>query len=139
MPVGLTSYPACFSRDIAQNACAHIEECVKNLFSVKGLRIRPKATLGTMTSKYPNEFDSNTLSLINSVNRIIYGRTKHKFDVELPRLQLLSLTESLAVYLVCRILGLRLLQEAGTLTDIVDEINRGRSQRGVFIGQDWFI
>ena len=139
MPFGLTSCPACFSRDIAQNACAHVEKCVLNLFKVRSLRISPKAPLGAMTRKYPDEFDPNTLSLINSVNSLIYGKTMHEFEVELPRLQLLSLAESLAVYFVCRVLGLKLLQQAGTLTDIVNEINRGRSQEGVFIGMEWFI
>jgi hypothetical protein len=139
MPFGMTSCPACFSRDIAQNACAHVEKCVKNLFSVKGLKIHPKATLGGMIKKYPREFDKDTLDSMNSLNRLIYGKTKHEFEVELPRLQLLSLAESLAVYFVCRVLGLKLLQQAGTLTDIVKEINRGRSQEGVFIGMEWFI
>jgi len=98
-----------------------------------------KATLGAMLGKYPDEFDKDTLDLIKSVNGLVYGKTKHKFEVELPRLQLLSLAESLAIYFVCRVLGLRLLKQANTLTDIVNEINRGRSQKGVFIGMEWFV
>lgn len=139
MPFGLSSCPACFSRDIAENACAHVHECVKNLFTVRELKIHPRATLGRAISKYPEEFDSGAYGLIDSVNKIIYGKAKHKFDVQLPRLQLLSLAESLAVYFVCRKLGLILLQQAGTLDDVVAEIRRGTSQKGVFIGQDWFI
>jgi hypothetical protein len=139
MPFGMTSCPACFSRDIAENACAHVHECVKDLFAVKRLRIHPKATLGKAISMYPEEFDSDVYDLIDSVNRIVYGRAKHKFDVELPRLQLLSLAESLAIYFVCRKLGLTLLQWAGTLDDIVAEIKRGMTGEKVFIGMTWFI
>ena len=139
MPFGMTPCPACFSRDIAENACAHVHECVKNLFAVKGLKIHPKATLGTALYKYPSEFDSGTYALIDSVNQIVYGRAKHKFDVELPRLQLLSLAESLAVYFVCRRLGLTLLRQAGTLNDIVAEIRRGMNGQRVFIGMEWGI
>lgn len=138
MPFGLTSCPACFSRFVAEYACAHVHECVKNLFDIRKLTIRPKTTLGKAISKYPGEFDSGTYGLIHSVNNIVYGRAKHKFDVELPRLQLLSLAESLAVYFVCRKLGLTLLQQAGTLDDVVAEIRRGRSQK-IYIGHDWFV
>lgn len=137
MPFGLTSYPAGFSRDIAERACAHVEKCVLNLFESRGLGIESNATLGKMIYRYPNEFDGDTFGLIKSVNSLIYGKTKHKFDVELPRLQLLSLAESLAFYFVCRVLGLKLLQQAGTMTDILSEIKRGRTEKGVFIGMEW--
>lgn len=139
MPFGMTPCPACFSRDIAENACAHVHECVKNLFAVRELKIHPKATLGKALYKYPGEFDSGTYALIKSVNQLIYGRTKHKFDVELPRLQLLSLAESLAVYFACRKLGLALLHKAGTLADVVAEIRRGMNGEKTFIGMTWFI
>jgi len=139
MPFGMTSCPAGFSRDIAENACAHVHECVKNLLAVKGLRIHPKITLGKAIYNYRNELDPDTYELIDSVNKIVYGRAKHEFDVELPRLQLLSLAESLAVYLLCRRLGLALLRQAGTLNDIVAEIRRGMSGEKVFIGMTWFI
>jgi hypothetical protein len=139
MPFGMTPCPACFSRDIAENACAHVHECVKNLFGVKGLKIHPRATLGKAISSYPEEFDSDTYELIDSANKVVYGRAKHKFDVELPRLQLLSLAESLAVYFVCRKLGLALLQQAGTLADVVAEIRRGINGEKAFIGMTWFI
>jgi hypothetical protein len=138
-PFGLTSCPASFSRDIAENACAHVHECVKNLFGVRGLKIHPKATLGTALIKHPGAFDPGTYALIDSVNQTVYGKTKHKFDVELPRLQLLSLAESLAVYFVCRKLGLTLLGEAGTLPDVVNEIRRGMNGERVFIGMEWGI
>ena len=127
MPFGMTSCPACFSRDIAQNACAHVEKCLKNLFEVNGWKINPKATLGTMIheikKKYPVALNKDTLELIDSLNSLIYGKTKHEFEVELPRQQLLSLSESLAVYFVCRVLGLKLLQKAGTLTDVISEVD----------------
>jgi hypothetical protein len=139
LPFGLTSCPACFSRQIAEYACAHVHECVKNLFAVKGLKIHPKATLGTALSKYPAEFDAGIYEIIDSTNELVWGRAKHKFDVELPRLQLLSLAESLAVYFVCRKLGLTLLQQAGTLNDIVAEIKRGINGERVLIGHDWAI
>lgn len=139
MPFGLTYCPACWSRDIAENAGAHLEKCVLNLLRVNNLRVREKPTLGWMLHRYPNMFDSETSSLINEVNENVYGKTKHKFDVELPRIQLLSLVESLAVYFVCRQLGLKLLKEAGTLSDVIKEIIRSRTEGGVFIGMDWFI
>jgi len=138
-PFGMTSCPAASSRDIAENACAHVEKCIKNLFFVRNLKTPPKATLGKMANKYPGEFDNNTLDVINKTNEIAYGKTKHEFEVQLPRLQLLSLAESLAVYFVCSVVGLKLLQQAGTLSDIENEINRGRSQKGVFLGMEWAI
>ena len=139
MPFGLSYCPAGFSRDITQNACAHVEECVLNLLNARHLKIRPKSTLGVMLSRYPNEFTTDDYDLISTLNNLIYGKTKHKFDVELPRLQLLSLAESLAIYFVCRVIGLNLLQQAGTLDDIKSEINKGRTKRGFFLGQEWCI
>ncbi len=140
MPFGMSSCPAAFSRDIAQNACAFVEMCMKNLFSIRNLRIHPKATLGTMLYKYPNEFDSATFGLIEVLNRHVYGKTKHEFDVGLPKKQLLTLSESLAVYLVCRVIGLKLLQEAGTLEDIENQIILSQSHpEKVVIGQEWFV
>jgi hypothetical protein len=139
MPFGMTSNPANFSRDIAENACAHVHECIKILFSSRRLPIHPRATLGTAIKKYPGEFDSDTYGMIDSINKGVYNRAKHEFNVRLPKLQLLSLADSLATYFVCRILGLRLLQQANTLIDVIAEIKRGETQRGVYIGQDWFI
>ena len=140
MPFGMSSCPAAFSRDIAQNACAFVEMCMKNLFLTRNLRIHPKATLGTMLYKYPNEFDSATFGLIEVLNRHVYGKTKHEFDVGLPQKQLLTSSESLAVYLVCRVIGLNLLQEAGTLEDIENQIILSQSHpEKVVIGQEWFV
>ena len=56
LPFGLTSCPACFSRQIAEYSCAHVHECVMNLFSVRGLEIHPKTTLGRAISKYPGKY-----------------------------------------------------------------------------------
>ena len=137
-PFGMSFCPAASSREIAESACAHVEKCVKNLFAVRTLKVRPKATLGEMVNKYPQEFDSQTLCLINSINDIVYGKTKHEFEVQLPRLQLLSLAESLAVYFVCRVIGLKLLQQAGTLNDVVSELKRSKGEK-VFIGMEWAI
>ncbi len=139
MPFGLTYCPACFSRDIAERACAHVEKCVLNLLHASSLRIHEKATLGSMLYRHPNMFDLDAFSLIKEVNEIVYGKTKHKFDVELPRAQLISLVESLAVYFICRQLGLKLLEKAGTLPDVIKEIIRSKTEDGVFIGMDWYI
>lgn len=140
MPFGMSSCPAAFSRDIAQNACAFVEMCMKNLFFIRKLRIHPKAPLGTMLYKYPNEFDPATFGLIEALNRHVYGKTKHEFYIGLPKKQLLTLSESLAVYLVCRIIGLKLLQKAGTLEDIENQIILSQSHpEKVVIGQEWFV
>ena len=140
MPFGMSACPAGFSRDIAQNACAFVEMCMKNLFFMRNLRIHPKAMLGTMLYKYPNEFDTATFGLIESLNRHVYGKTKHEFDVGLPRKQLLTLSESLAVYLICRVIGLKLLQEAGVLEDIKNQVTLSQSHpEKVVIGQEWFV
>lgn len=139
MPFGLSYCPACSSRDIAQRACAHVEKCVRNLLHTRGLRIYKKATLGQMLHTHPNMVDLDTFSLIKGVNEIVYGATKHEFDVQLPRAQLLSLVESLAIYFVFRQLGLKLLEEAGTLPDVIKEIIKSKTEGGVFIGMDWCI
>jgi len=143
MPFAMSTNPAVWSRDIAENACAHIEQCLKELVRLKAWKLNPRATLGTtiriVKEKYPGQVDTDTLNKASSVNELVYGKTKHKFDVEAPRLQLLSLTESLAVYLVSRILGLKILEESGILADVVNEINRGRTQKGIFIGMEWFV
>ncbi|MDO8686982.1 MAG: hypothetical protein Q7K41_00155 [Dehalococcoidales bacterium] len=39
MPFGMSVCPAGFSRDIAQNACAFVEMCMKNLLFTRKLRI----------------------------------------------------------------------------------------------------
>lgn len=139
LPFGLTYCPACWSRDIAENACAHVEQCVRLYLTTKNIPVKPKATLGHMLGRNQSEFSLNIFNCIKSLNNFIYGRTKHEFKIELPREQLLSLTESLIVYFVSRILGLTLLRECGVLSDIVDEIERGRTEEDIFIGQEFFI
>lgn len=138
LPFGLTSCPACWSRDIAENASAHVEQCVRLLLVARNIPVKPKATLGYMIGRNAKQFKHDILESIDAINKLIYGRTKHEFKIELPREQLLSLTESLLVYFVCRKIGLELLRDSGVLADIVMEINKGRTQRGIFIGQEWF-
>ena len=140
MPFGMSSYPASFSRDIAQNACAYVEMCMQNLFLTKGLRFNPKAPLGTMLYQYQKEFDTNTFKLIEALNRNVYVKAKHEFSVNLPKKQLLTLSESLASYLVCRVIGLALLKEAGVLEDIINLVKLSKTNpKEIVIGQTWYV
>jgi hypothetical protein len=139
MPFGMASCPAAFSRDIAQNACAYVEECFQNLLIERNLKIRPKATLGKLLYDYRDEIHQRTFNLIDLLNKYVYGKSKHEFVVELPNNQLFTLSESLAIYFVCRVIGLTLLKDANTLPDIEFLTKLSQTQPGLVIGQDWYI
>ena len=133
-----TGHPAAFSRNIAENACAHVEKCLGLYLKIKsGARVppKPKPTLGRILGYSQKFLDSDSSESIRSLNELVYGKTKHKFDVALPRQQLLSLTESLLIYFVSRKIGVHLLTACGAINDVTSEIIRGQTEENAYVGQ----
>jgi hypothetical protein len=132
MDICLTLYPADFSRDQAKNACAHIEKTFHHYLETKGIRVRPRATLGYMLHNYDSSLDSGLVTQIDSVNNLIYGSTKHNYDVDVSKVHLLTLCESLMIYFVARKVCIALLEKCGAMQDVISEINKK-----AFFGQTW--
>ena len=84
--------------------------------------------------------DANLVKQIYDLNDLIYGKTKHVFRINQPREQLLSLTESLLIYLASRQICITLLTQCGLHTKIQSELTKAQNGLvGIFIGQSWLI
>ncbi|MBM3132338.1 MAG: hypothetical protein FJZ95_04810 [Chloroflexi bacterium] len=101
---------------------------------------KPKATLGKLLSLNSDKIGYDLFHKIDTLNKLVYGRTKHDFKIAAPREQLLSLVESLVIYFVSRRIAVELLTECGVANQIADDLRKAENgQDGVFIGQTWSI
>jgi hypothetical protein len=138
MNICYTFIPAGFSRDIAENACAHVEQSFRLFVSVNRIfKNKPRDTLGRMlysNRKLLDKRSDNLFGKISELNELIYGKTKHVFKVEKPREQLHSFTESLMIYFMARKIAVELFIMCKIDNKILAEI-----KNKAFFGQTWFI
>lgn len=100
------------ARRIVQDSCLHIENAVKYRFDIPE---EEHASLGVLLDKriVKTELESSFLALLRNLNRVVYRTAKH--SVEDIRIDAHRFTpaDSLAVYLICRWAGVRLLEPTG--------------------------
>jgi len=100
------------ARRIVQDSCLHIENAVKYRFDIPE---GENASLGVLLSKHTvtTELEPSFLVLLRKLNRVVYRAAKH--SVEDIRIDAHRFTpaDSLAVYLICRWAGVRLLEPTG--------------------------
>ena len=104
------------ARRIVQDSCLHVEYAVKFRFHISETK---NASLGVLLDSPPvrQELEPLFLDLLRSLNRVVYRKAKHTIeDIRLDSHQF-SPADALAVYLVCRWAGNKLLEPTGLLND----------------------
>ena len=95
-----------------QESCLHLENAVKYRFAIWEA---DRASLGILLNRkgIEQQLDTQFLELLRSLNRIVYRTAKHSVeDIHLDAHKFTP-ADALAVYLVCRWAGVKLLEPTG--------------------------
>jgi hypothetical protein len=108
-----TGNPEWYTRMIVSESCYHIENSLKRKTGVRG-RLSVGMILDQIGSK--SLLDSDVYNALRILNRTVYNKAKHTIeDIDMDS-HMFSIADAIAVYLVCRVLGARLLKGLGLTT-----------------------
>lgn len=109
-----TENPEWYSRMIVAESCYHIENSLKRKTGVWG-RLSVGMILDKIGSNSP--LDSELYNALRLLNRTVYNKAKHTIeDIDMDS-HMFSIADAIAVYLICRILGARLLKGLGITSE----------------------
>lgn len=109
-----TENPEWYTRMIVSESCYHIENSLKRKTGVWG-RLSIGMILDRIKSDSP--LDSELSNALRLLNRTVYNKAKHTIeDVDMDS-HMFSIADAIAVYLVCRVIGTRLLKGLGITTE----------------------
>jgi hypothetical protein len=101
------------TRSIVENSCSHVEHSLKRKMGIENL------SMGTILNRIgpngplpPDLYDSLKL-----LTKKVYNRARHVIENNDMNAHMFSLDDAIAVYLICRIFGARLLQGLGIETE----------------------
>lgn len=100
------------ARTIVTESCYHVESSLK-----RRVGVTEPLSIGMILhrNKY-RTLDGELIEILEHLNKLIYNRAKHTIeDISLDH-HMFSIADSIAVYLVCRIIGVRLLKDMGITT-----------------------
>jgi len=100
------------ARTIVTESCYHVEGSLKRQLDVKG-NLSIGRILGRANAR---SLGDDLLAALQYLNKFVYNAAKHTIeDVELEAHRF-SVADALAIYLVCRVLGARILRDSGITT-----------------------
>lgn len=108
------------TRSVVTMSCVHVEYSLKRRLAVEYYRPVSLGVLLRFTNAKSLEVDlRESLSLLNWA---IYNKSKHAIEhIKLDR-HMFSIADSFAIYLICRVLGYRLLKDMGITTKYGDPV-----------------
>jgi len=108
-----TENPEWYTRMIVSESCYHIENSLKKKTGIRG-RLSVGMILDRIEANSP--LDSELYNALRLLNRMIYNKAKHTIeDIDMDS-HMFSIEDAIAVYLICRVLGARLLKGLGITT-----------------------
>lgn len=98
------------ARRIVQDSCLHVENALKfrcnlDMNASLGVLLRQKMVF--------NSVDTNLLKILRTLNDLVYGAAKHSVEEVNIDAHRFTPADSLAVYLICRWAGVKLLEPTG--------------------------
>ena len=112
------------ARTIVTESCYHVEGSLKRRLSVEG-----DLSIGRILGR-PNaqSLGNDLLVTLQYLNRFVYNNAKHTIeDLEWDS-HMFSVADALAIYLVCRVLGARILHDSGITTKHGEPVFRNEDQ-----------
>ena len=112
------------TRSIVTMSCLHVENSLK-----RRLQIDAPLSIG-MILKRSNalSLDADLVEILWGLNRAVYNEAKHSIEDTYADGHMFSIPDSLAVYLICRTLGYRILKDSEITTEY-DEPVFGKENR----------
>ena len=105
------------ARDIVRNSCLHVEKAVKYRFEIHE---GDRSSLGILLWRKPivrDTLDAPFLEILRGLNDTIYGKNKHTIEHVKIDDHDYSPADAIAVYLICRWAGVKLLEPTGLFND----------------------
>ena len=100
------------SRDIVTVSCLHVENSLKRILSIDA----PLSIGMILGDKRGKLLESDMRSILWDLNSLVYNNAKHTIeDIDMDS-HMFSIADSLAIYLICRMIGARLLKDSGIST-----------------------
>ena len=118
-----------FTRDIVTVSCLHVESSLKRI-----LDIEAPLSIGMILKRNQAKLlETGMGNILWDLNNLVYNNAKHTIeDIDIDA-HMFSIADSLAVYLICRAIGARLLKDSGISTRhgvSVFQLSRAESKGG---------
>ena len=100
------------TRTIVTMSCLHVEAGLKRRLDIDG-----RLSIGMMLSRSKAQsLDPDLIEVLWLLNKAVYNKSKHTIERTYAEGHMFSIADSLAVYLICRTLGFRILEDSGITT-----------------------
>lgn len=100
------------TRSIVTMSCLHVENSLKRQLKVDG-----RLSIGMILKRSKAQsLDANLVDTLWELNEAVYNQAKHSIERTYADGHMFSIADSLAVYLICRTLGSRILENSGITT-----------------------
>ena len=100
------------TRSIVSMSCLHVENSLKRQLKVDG-----RLSIGMIMKRgKAQSLDANLVETLWELNEAVYNQAKHSIERTYADGHMFSISDSLAVYLICRTLGSSILKDSGITT-----------------------
>ncbi len=100
------------TRSIVTMSCLHVENSLKDRLHIEG-----RLSIGMMlVRRKAHSLDADLVNVLWQLNETVYNKSKHTIERTYADGHMFSIADSLAVYLICRTLGFRILRDLGITT-----------------------
>ncbi len=100
------------TRNIVTVSCLHVENSLKRQLKVDG-----RLSIGMILKRgKARSLDADLLETLWELNEAVYNPAKHSIELTYADGHMFSIADSLAIYLICRTLGSRILKNSGITT-----------------------
>ena len=100
------------TRNIVTMSCLHVESTLKRRLKIDG-----SLSIGMILKRgKARSLDADLAEVLWELNEAVYNKSKHSIERTYAEGHMFSIADSLAVYLICRTLGSRILKNSGITT-----------------------
>ena len=100
------------TRSIVTMSCLHVECSLK-----RRLEIDAPLSIGMILNRgKARTLDADLVEVLGQLNEAVYNKSKHSIELTYDDGHMFSVADALAVYLICRTLGSRILKGSGITT-----------------------
>ena len=100
------------TRSIVTMSCLHVENSLK-----RRLEIDAPLSIGMiLRRRKAQSLDVDLAGILSELSQAVYNKSKHSIERTYANGHMFSIADSLAVYLICRTLGSRILKDSGITT-----------------------
>ena len=100
------------TRSIVTMSCLHVENSLK-----RRLEIDAPLSIGMILKRRKAQsLDVDLAGILSELSQAVYNKSKHSIERTYANGHMFSIADSLAVYLICRTLGSRILKDSGITT-----------------------